>query len=181
MRDAAGNNPARILHEYEEFNPGAPNERSAGPIVAALFSPDGKRAWAVQSSGKIWQWNTADWTSAGVYQTEPGASSAALSPNGKVIAIANQDGAVRFYTADTGRLQLVLASAPDSNSALTVAGDGRYDVGLPSDLALAAYRVGRETISVDRLPGSRRVQGLLSQFLKENAAAVAKVSSADRP
>jgi WD40 repeat protein len=175
--DAAGNMGARLLHEYEEFNPGEPNERSAGPIVAVLFSPDGKRAWAVQSSGKVWLWNTADWSSAGGYQTEPGASSAALSPNGKVISIANRDGAVRFYGAENGELKLVLASAPASNSALAVGADGRYDFILASDLALAAYRVRRGTVSIDRLPGNRRVQGLFGEFLRENAHPSAKASA----
>ncbi|HKW27464.1 MAG TPA: WD40 repeat domain-containing protein [Terriglobales bacterium] len=177
--DAAGNTPSRILHEYEEFDPEKPNQRSFGPIVAVFFSADGKRAWAVQSSGRVWLWNTNDWSSAGSYQAEPGASSAGLSPNGKVIAIANRDGAVRFYAAETGQLKLVLASAaPDG--ALVVATDGRYDFGLASDLALAAFRVGRKTVNVDRLQGNRRVQGLLGEFLKENAAPDAKVSSADR-
>lgn len=92
MLDAAGNNPARILHAFEEFDPEKPNQRSYGAIVAAFFSPDGKRAWAVQSSGRVWLWNTSDWTEAGGYQTELGVSSAALSPNSKVIAMANQDG-----------------------------------------------------------------------------------------
>lgn len=179
--DAAGNNPARILHEYEDFDAEKPNQRSYGAIVAVFFSPDGKRAWAVQSSGRVWQWNTTDWTSAGGYQTEPGASSAALSPNGQVIAIANQDGAVRFYAAETGELKLVLASATAPESALVVTTDGRYDFGLASDLSMAAYRVGRETVSIDRLPGNRRVQGLLGEFLRENAAPAAKVQQANRP
>ncbi len=179
--DATGSNPARILHAFEEFDPEKPNQRTYGAIVAALFSPDGKRAWAVQSSGRMWLWNTADWSSTGNYQTQAGASAAALSPNGQVIAIANQDGAVRFYGAETGELNLVLASAPASDSALVVATDGRYDFALASDLSLAAYRVGRKTVSVDRLPGNRRVQGLLGEFLKENAAPAAKPSSADRP
>ena len=179
--DAAGKNPARIVHAFEESDPEKPNDRSVGAIVAVFFSPDGKRAWAVQSSGKVWLWNTGDWNSAGGYQTEAGASSAALSPNGKVIAIANKDGAVRFYAAEGGELKLVLASTPAPDSTLAVATDGRYDFGTPSDLSLAAYRLGRETVSVDRLPGNRRVQGLLSEFLKENTAPAAKVSSADRP
>ncbi|HKT69505.1 MAG TPA: WD40 repeat domain-containing protein, partial [Terriglobales bacterium] len=50
--DAVGNNPARILHAFEEFDPEKPNQRSYGAIVSVFFSPDGKRAWAVQSSGK---------------------------------------------------------------------------------------------------------------------------------
>jgi WD40 repeat protein len=179
--DAAGSNPARILHAFEEFDPEKPNQRSYGAIVSAFFSPDGKRAWAVQSSGRVWKWNTVDWSSIGDYQTQAGASAAALSPSGQTIAIANQDGAVRFYAAETGKLKLVLASSPTPDSALVVTTDGRYDFGLPSDLALAAYRVGRETVSVDRLPGSRRAQGLLGEFLNDNAAPATKVSSADRP
>ena len=179
--DAARKNPARILHAFEEFDPEKPNQRSYGAIVSAFFSPDGKRAWALQSSGRVWLWNTGDWTSAGSYQAAPGASSAALSPNGKVIAIANKNGAVRFYVAESGELNLVVASTSAPDSALVVATDGRYDFSLTSDLALAAYRVGRETVSVDRLPGNRRVQGLLGEFLKENAAPAAKVSTADRP
>jgi len=179
--DAAGNNGARLLHEYEEFDPEKPNQRSFGPIVAVFFSPEGRRAWAVQSSGKVWLWNTSDWTSARSYQTEPGGSSAALSPNGKVIAIANRDGAVRFYAAETGELKLVLASTPAPESALVVATDGRYDFSLASDLGLAAYRVGRGTVSIDRLPGNRQVQGLFVEFLKENAAPAAKVQQENRP
>jgi hypothetical protein len=46
---------------------------------------------------------------------------------------------------------------------------------------MAAYRVGRETVSIDRLPGNRRVQGLLGEFLRENAAPAAKVQQANRP
>jgi WD40 repeat protein len=179
--DAAGNTPSRILHEYEEIDPEKPNQRSFGPIVAVFFSADGKRAWAVQAGGGVWSWNTSDWTSSRSYQAEPGASSAALSPNGKVIAIANRDGAVRFYAAETGELKLVLASTSAPDSALVLATDGRYDFSLTSDLVLVAYRVGRETLSVDRLPGNRRVLGLLGEFLKENAAPAANDSPAGRP
>lgn len=135
----------------------------------------------MQSSGRVWLWNTSDWTEAGGYQTELGVSSAALSPNSKVIAMANQDGAVRFYTAETAELKLVLANAPTPDSALVVTTDGRYDFGLDSDLALAAYRVGRETVNVDRLPGNRRVQGLFDEFLRENAEPTAKGRSSNQP
>ncbi|HEV2115684.1 MAG TPA: WD40 repeat domain-containing protein [Terriglobales bacterium] len=172
--DAVANTPARLLREFEAFDPEKPNEGSHAAIVAAFFSPDGKLAYAVQSTGRIWKWHTADWTTAGTYETEAGASSATLSPNGRVIAIANKDGAARFYGAETGELKLTLASAAASDSALAVASDGRYDFGTTSDLGLALYRVGRNTMTVDRLPAARRVPGLLRDFLQENAGPAPK-------
>ena len=179
--DAAGDNPARIVHEVEDFDPGKPNQRSSAAVVAAFFSPDGKLAYAVQSSGVVWKWKAADWTSAGSFGTQAGAASAALSPNGKVIALANQDGAVRFYAANGGELKLLLASTPGAGSALAVASDGRFDFGAAGDLSLAAYRLGRTTVSVDRLPGNRRVPGLLGEFLKESAVPARKVPFESQP
>jgi len=59
--------------------------------------------------------------------------------------------------------------ATEAGSGLAITPDGRYDLGVPSDSSLAAYRVGRKTVTVDKLPGNRRVSGLLVEFLKENA------------
>jgi WD40 repeat protein len=168
LLDSGEENRSRILREVGDFDVARPNDWPFAPVVAALFSSDGHHAYAVQSSGMVWTWNTPDWTSGGKYQTEPGATSSALSPNGEVIAIANEDGAIRFYSAQSGELKLVVASTADANSALVVAPDGRYDFGIDSDLSLAAYRVGRKSVRVDHLPGNRRVPGLLGQFLKNN-------------
>jgi WD40 repeat protein len=168
--DAGGKNPQRILRQVKLLDQTKPNyEAPSGAIVSVLFSEKGKRAYAVESTGAVWVWSTADWTSAGDYRIEAGASSARLSPNGRVLAIANSDGAIRFYGAASGKLKLTVASTADVNSGLAVATDGTYDVGNEADLSLALYRVGRKTVTIDRLPGTRRVQGLLNEFLKENA------------
>jgi hypothetical protein len=86
-----------------------------------------------------------------------------------VIASALEDGTVRFYAAETGKLKLVLASTTDADSGLVIATDGKYDFGIPTDSLLAVYRVGRKTVTVDNLPGNRRAPGLLAGFLKENS------------
>jgi len=169
LLDAAGENPPRILRKVEWFDSARPNEEYSSAIVAVLFSHDGKRAYAVESTGIIWKWNTTDWSDAGHYQIPPGVSAAALSPNSHVIASAIEDGTVRFYAAETGQLKLVLASTTDANSGLVIAPDGKYDFGIPSDSSLAVYRVGRKAVTVDTLPSNRRSPGLLSGFLKENS------------
>jgi WD40 repeat protein len=168
--DAGGKDRQRILQEVKLLDQTRPNyEAPSGAIVSVLFSEKGKRAYAVESTGAVWVWSTADWTRAGDYRIEAGASSAALSPNGRILAVANSDGAILFYGAESGKLKLTVASTADANSGLVVATDGTYDFGNKADLSLALYRVGRKTVTVDRLPGSRRVQGLLNEFLKENA------------
>lgn len=169
LLDAAGENPPRILRQVEPFDPTKPNEQSSGAIVAVLFSHDGKRAYAVESTGVVWKWSTNDWSDAGYYQIPAGVSAAALSPNSQVIASTLEDGTVRFYAAETGQLKLVLASTADANSGLVIATDGKYDLGISSDSSLAVYRVGRKTVSVDNLAGNRRAPGLLAGFLKENS------------
>ena len=167
LLDAAGENPPRILRQVKPFV--LPNEEFPGAIVAVLFSHDGKRAYAVESTGMVWKWSTTDWSDAGHYQIPAGVSAAALSPNSQVIASALEDGTVRFYAAETGQLKLVLASTTDADSGLAIAPDGRYDFGIPSDSSLAVYRVRRKTVTVDNLPGNRRAPGLLAGFLKENS------------
>ena len=74
-----------------------------------------------------------------------------------------------WSNVQAGQLQLVLASTTDANSGLVIATDGKYEFGIPSDSSLAVYRVGRKTVTVDNLPGSRRAPGLLAEFLKENS------------
>jgi len=167
LLDAAGENLPRILRQVKPFV--LPNEESSGAIVAVLFSHDGKRAYAVESTGMVWKWSTTDWSEAGHYQIPGGVSAAALSPNSHVIASALEDGTVRFYAAETGQLKLVLASTTDANSGLVIGTDGKYDFGIPSDSSLAVYRVGRKTVTVDNLHGNRRAPGLLAGFLKENS------------
>lgn len=169
LLDAAGENPPRILRYVEQCDPTGPNEESSGAIVAVLFSHDGKGAYAVESTGMVRKWRAPDWSDAGHYQIPAGVSAAALSPNSQVIASALEDGTVRFYAAETGQLQLVLASTTDANSGLVIATDGKYEFGIPSDSSLAVYRVGRKTVTVDNLPGSRRAPGVLAEFLKENS------------
>jgi len=170
LLDASGKNPARILREAKLLDQTkAEYEVPSGAIVSVSFSRDGTRIYAVESTGTVWLWNTTDWSSSRNYQTEAGASSAALSPNGKVLAIANSDGAIRFYGAGTGELKLTVASTGDADSGLAVSTDGAYDFGTAGDLSLALYQVGRRTVTVDRLPGNRRVQGLLNEVLMENA------------
>jgi len=167
--DVAQENPARILRPAEGADLDRFNQNRVGHVVATLFSGDGKYAYAVQSTGMVWRWNTADWSDAGHYELPVGVSAAALSPNSRMIAFALTDGTVRFCEADTGHLRLILAGATEAGSGLAITPDGRYDFGVLSDSSLAAYRVGRKTVTVDKLPGNRRVSGLLAEFLKENA------------
>jgi WD40 repeat protein len=167
--DTAQENPARILRQADGSDLNQFNENRAGQVVATLFSRDGKYAYAVESTGMVWKWNTSDWSNAGHFEIPAGVSAAALSPNSRTIAVAINDGTVRFYAADSGQLKLVLASAPEASSGLAITPDGRYDLGIPSDSSLAAYRVGRKMVTADKLPGNRRVSGLLLEFLKENA------------
>jgi len=175
LLDAAGENLPRILRQVKSFY--LPNEELSGAIAAVLFSHDGKRAYAVESTGMVWKWSTTDWSDAGHYQIPAGVSAAALSPNSQVIASALEDGTVRFYAAETGQLKLVLASTTDANSGLVIGTDGKYDFGIPSDSSLAVYRVGRKTVTVDSLPGNRRAPGLLAGFLKENSKMQAETPS----
>ena len=161
--------PARILRQVEGSDLDRFNENRAGQIVATLFSHDAKCAYAVESTGMVWKWNTSDWSNAGHFEIPAGVSAAALSPNSRTIAVAINDGTVRFYAADSGQLKLVLASAAEDSSGLAITPDGKYDFGVPSDSSLAAYRAGRKTVTVDKLPGNSRVSGLLVEFLKENA------------
>lgn len=165
--DASSENPPLILRQVKPFV--LPNEERPGAIVAVLFSHDGKRAYAVESTGMVWKWSTSDWSDARHYRIPAGVSAAALSPNSQVIACALSDGSVRFYAAETGQLKLVLANTADADSGLVIAPDGRYDFGIPSDSSLAVYRVGRKTVTVDNIPGNRRAPGLLAGFLKENS------------
>jgi hypothetical protein len=51
---------------------------------------------AVESTGLVWEWNTRDWSDAGHYEIPAGLSAAALSPKSLVIALALQDGTIRF-------------------------------------------------------------------------------------
>jgi hypothetical protein len=120
-----------------------------------LFSRDGEHAYAVESTGTVWAWKTRDWSGASDYQVQSGASSAALSLNGKALVVANTGGAIRFYEAERGKLLLVLAGTEDSNSELVVALDGRYDFGSDADFSRAHYRVAGKTVRVDQLPGYR--------------------------
>jgi WD40 repeat protein len=168
LLDTAGVNAPRILRAPEDFDSQKPNGAFSRPIVGVVFSHDGGRAYAVESNGRVWQWNATNWTDAGHYQIQKGGSAAALSPNSKVIAVAHQDGAIRFYAAESGKLELVLASTEDGNSSLVVSPDGRYDFGIAGDSTLASYRAGRKAIAIDSLPGNRRVPGLFNEFLKEN-------------
>jgi WD40 repeat protein len=177
LLDAAGENPPRILRQVERFDPTTPNEESSGAIVAVLFSHDGKRAYAVESTGMVWKWSTSDWSDAGHYQIPAGVSAAALSPNSQVIASALADGTVRFYAAETGQLKLVLASTKDADSGLAISTDGKYDFGIPNDASLAVYRVGRKTVTLDTRPGNRHLPGLFAGFLKENSEMLAESTS----
>jgi WD40 repeat protein len=169
LLDASGKNPAQILHQAKLLDQAKPvYEAPSGKIVSVLFARDGEHAYAVESTGTVRTWKTRDWSRARDYQVQSGASSAALSPNGKALAVANADGAIRFYEAESGKLLLVLAGTEDSNSELVVAPDGRYDFGSEADFSLAHYRVAGKTVRVDQLPGNRRVRGLLKQFLQQN-------------
>ena len=62
------------------------------------------------------------------------------------------------------------ATSTDHRFAALGSRDAQFGVGAPGDLSLALYRVGRRSVTVDRLPGTRPVPGLLNEFLMENAA-----------
>ncbi|MBN1570792.1 MAG: WD40 repeat domain-containing protein [Acidobacteria bacterium] len=170
LLDTSGKKPLQVLRKVEvlDYDPLNPNQELGGTIIAALFSQDGKRAYAVTSTGRVLIWDTLSWTKLREIQTYPGESAAALSPNGKVLAIANLDGAIRFYHAETGVLQLVVVTNGKPDSELVISPDMDYDYGNNADLLLAHFRIGRNAVSVDKTPGSRRVPGLFKKFLSEN-------------
>ncbi len=169
--DVEGKNQPRLLLQNEEEDPTAANAQVfLGSVVAAFFSKNGKRAFIVASTGAITVWDAGTWTKAGAYQTPEGASSAAMSPNGRVLAVANVDGAVRFYTTDDAKLQLTLVSTGLERPALVITPEKNYDISSNKDLDLAALCVGRICIAVDQLPTSHRIPGLFNEFLTKKCA-----------
>jgi hypothetical protein len=93
------------------------------------------RPYAVESTGLVWEWNTSDWSDAGHYEIPVGISAAALSPNSLVIALALQDGTIRFCATDTRQGKRVLAAATDAGSGLAITPDRNYDFGVPTRFA----------------------------------------------
>jgi len=113
------------------------------------FRADGKRFLSLDGKGKASWWDTLTWQVIRAFRVETkSASSAALSPDGCLLGIGTQTGAVHWLNAETGELLAATSAAhrrhlvgkitfsADGTRAASVAEDGTVALWDPSSLQL---------------------------------------------
>ncbi len=149
LRSLENHAPARTLTGHQ------------GNVNAVLFSQDGSQLFAVAGqpgvSGEVRQWNVADGTLVRTFAGHKDAIySAALSPDGKILATGSYDQKIKLWNVETGQEIKTLSG---HNGAI-------YSLAFRPDGKILASASGDRTVKLwDVASGERR--DTLAQSLKE--------------
>jgi WD40 repeat protein/uncharacterized caspase-like protein len=109
------------------------------PVLAAAYTPDGKRIVSGSGDGELALWNANDLTRIRSTRAHPSAvNSVAISPDGRVAATGGEDGAVMFWNADTLE-PLATAVLFEEREWLVFTPDGYFD-GTPTAWRRVPFR-----------------------------------------
>lgn len=142
---------------------------SNGPVysVAAAFSPDSARL-ATSRDGDVWVWSVADGRP--LFQSDVSrleVRSLAFSTDGRLLAVAGEDGSTRLLRAPTYETISILRGLSDVDAAYVLSSDGHFEVfGGAADAArsLALCRVGAVTFELAVCAERLEVRGLLKSL-----------------
>lgn len=113
-------------------------------LLAARPAADGGSGTAVTDGGTVLAWDSTGEKT--LFRSEDGATAAAFSPDGKLVAIGTSGGAVHVRDAATGKLAATLAGPKDAVRRLAVSADGKL-LALAGEKSVGLWDVaaGKET------------------------------------
>ena len=97
--------------------------------------------------------------------------SLSLSPDGKWLVSAGEDGQILFWESDSGKLGARLLIGKEGKDWRVVAANGLFDGTEEGIRTLAAWRTQNGLVSFVSLPAEFRVNGLLQKILSGHAPA----------
>jgi WD40 repeat protein/serine/threonine protein kinase len=99
------------------------------PIYGLYFRADGTRLLSVDVKGKAIWWDTRTWQAGQTFVVEF-AGGGAVSPDGRLLAIGDATGALRWLNAETGDLLATTAGPPHPAVRVAFSGDGSQVAGV---------------------------------------------------
>jgi WD40 repeat protein len=117
------------------------------PVYLVCFRADGRQLFSMDALGRTTWWDTLTWQPVVAFRVGMLASSAALSPDGRLLAVGTSTGSVCWLKAETGEVRATLDTAhrlpveriafsQDGTQAASVADDGTVAIWNTSSLQL---------------------------------------------
>lgn len=123
-------------------------------VQAVAFTPDGKRSIACGDAGVAEVWRTEDGELERTIRVEPERMplyAVAVSPNGRLLAVAGFDGRIRLHDLATGQLRRICQGHADAVYGLAFSPDGDRLVSGSVDRTVRCWQVatGEESACLD--------------------------------
>jgi tetratricopeptide (TPR) repeat protein len=149
-----------------------------GRVLSVAFAPDGARLVTAGDDGRIKVWDVADWkllrmmsdpplvevpTSPNTFRsgTPSAIGAAVVAPDGQILASASDDGGVRLWHIESGRLLTTLHLHTDEVWTVAFSPDGGTLVSGGKDAVLGIWSLPTSTLKEKRqLDAGRKVLGL---------------------
>jgi hypothetical protein len=118
----------------------------SGDVNAVVFSADGARLLAAGGepgvSGRVWVWNTADWSPAHVLEGHKDAIySLAISADGKLLATGSYDQKITLWNLDVGKVLRILEGHNAAVFGVAFRPDGKVLASVSADRTLKLWDV----------------------------------------
>jgi WD40 repeat protein/tetratricopeptide (TPR) repeat protein len=138
FRDLVTREQHSALHIFKKSGPN--DQRRAGRLV---FASDGQTAITPINNNqlRVYRWADGEWQEGREIPTPGDASAAAISSDGKTIAVGGN--ALRLYSADTGKELGPLLGHRGTVRALAFSSDGKYLASAGSDRTVRIWDLGK--------------------------------------
>jgi WD40 repeat protein len=114
------------ISDRSKYTPHESDTIIGDDFTYVAWSSNGKYALGVATNGDVWNWDlkTGDYIELqGEIET---VTSAAFSPDNKLIVLTTHDGAVRIWESDTGNIKVVLQEASGNPTVAAFSPDGKW-------------------------------------------------------
>src|SRR5262249_13469795 len=114
-----------------------------GPLVAVALLADGKTVVSWGIDRRIGRWEAATGKLLSSFRMPPTTTFGTFAPDGRIIALASADNAIRLVDTATGKELHKLTGPPNGVGALAFAPDGRVLAARAGDNSIRLYDVDR--------------------------------------